>query len=175
VKTQEQQLDIPRKPMIRGAKRDRGRDPVKDSVPYMLQVAARLQTAKFMASMPGNDVHPAESYVLHELWKTAPLSQTELCERLDIGNATVGQTVRRLERNGFVKRGRIDDDRRRVMVRLTDKGDAARETFAYATAALIAEMDAVLGAKEAQRLLISLKKLAAHFRSGMSDSDQGET
>lgn len=158
--------------MKRAAKRDRGRDPVKDSVPYVLQVAARLQTAKFMASMPGNEVHPAESYVLHELWKSAPLSQTELCDLLDVGNATVGQTVRRLERNGFVKRGRIDDDRRRVMVRLTDKGDAARETFAYATAALIAEMDSVLGEKEAHRLLISLKKLAAHFRSTLNGSDQ---
>jgi MarR family transcriptional regulator, organic hydroperoxide resistance regulator len=159
--------------MKRVATRSRVRDPVKDSVPYMLQVAARLQTTKFMASMPVNDVHPAESYVLHELWKTAPLSQTELCERLDIGNATVGQTVRRLEHNGFVKRGRIDGDRRRVMVRLTDKGDAAREIFAAATASLIAEIDSVLGSREAQKLLVSLRKLTVHFRSVLTDTALG--
>lgn len=162
---------IDKKTMRRAAKRDRERDPVKDSVPYMLQVAARLQTTKFMASITDNDVHPAESYVLHELWKTAPLSQTELCDRLDIGNATVGQTVRRLERNGFVKRSRLADDRRRVMVRLTAKGDAARAVFGRATAALIAEIDSVLGTAEAHRLLASLRKLAMHFRAALTNDN----
>src|SRR4051812_48086978 len=53
----------------------RGADRVTHSIPYMVQVVARLQTTCFMADLTGTGVHPAESYVIHELWKEAPLSQ----------------------------------------------------------------------------------------------------
>jgi DNA-binding MarR family transcriptional regulator len=139
-------------------------DPVRDSVPYMLQIAARRQTASFMASLVGTGVHPAESYVVHELWKESPQSQTQLSARLDINNATVGKTLQRLERNGFVTRSRTLGDRRHVMVRLTEKGHAAHALFDAATKALIEEIDLVLGRAEAQRLLAALTKLATHFQ-----------
>lgn len=146
------------------------RDPIKESVPYMLQVAARLQTVSFMSSLVGTQVHPAESYIVHELWKSSPLSQTEISARLDIGNATVGQTLKRLEKNGFVQRNRFAGDARRVMVRLTDKGVAAHDEFAVATAALISGINDALGPQETRRLLSSLTKLADHFRA-RHDSD----
>ncbi len=138
-------------------------DPIKDSVPYMLQVAARLQTTCFMSTLVGTNVHPAESYVVHELWKMSPLSQTELSARLAIGHATIGKTLKRLEKNGFVQRSRLPDDARRVMVRLTDKGVEAHDRFEAAATALIAEIDEVLGAAEARRLLNGLNRLADHF------------
>lgn len=145
-------------------------DPLKTSVPYMLQVAARLQTATFMSSLLGTNVHPAESYVVHELWMASPLSQTDISDRLEIGNATVGKTLQRLERNGFVQRTRLATDARRVMVRLTDKGVRAHEQFQEATDALIADIESVLGVAEARRLASSLIKLADHFRDSQAAS-----
>lgn len=129
----------------------------------MIQVAARLQTASFMANLAGTDVHPAESYVLHELWKQSPLSHSDISQRLGIGNAAIGKTLLRLERNGFVKRGRMGSDGRRVMVRLTDKGYRAHDQFEEAALALIDEINEVVGTREAKRFTTQLHKLASHF------------
>lgn len=141
-----------------------GSDRVKHSIPYMVQVVARLQTYCFMADLTGTGVHPAEAYVVHELWKSAPLSQSEISQRLEIGNATVGKTIQRLERNGFVERTRVPNDRRRIMVKLTAKGQAAHERFAEATNLLVADIDRVLTPAGAAQFLGSLETLAEHFR-----------
>ncbi len=142
----------------------RGPDLVTHSIPYMVQVVARLQTTCFMADLVGTGVHPAESYVIHELWKEAPLSQSQLSERLEIGNATVGKTIQRLERNGFVERARVTDDRRRIMVKLTAKGEAAHARLGEATDSLIADIEQVLGKDASVEFLRSLDALAGHFR-----------
>jgi DNA-binding MarR family transcriptional regulator len=139
-------------------------DAIKSSAPYLLQVAARLQTVNFMERIADSGVHPAESYVLHELWQEAPLSQSELSRRLDIGNATVGQTLKRLERDGFVARDRNGDDKRVVMVRLTERGRRVRQRFYHAAETQIAEVEALLGPADAKRFRFLLSRLIAHFR-----------
>lgn len=130
----------------------------------MLQVVARLQTTSFMQTLTGTGVHPAESYVLHELWKECPLSQSELSLRLRIGNATIGKTLKRLEKGGFITRSRAGDDQRRVMVRVTDKGYAAHERFAEATMSLIETIEGVLGPSNSELLLDMLNALSAQFQ-----------
>jgi DNA-binding MarR family transcriptional regulator len=139
-------------------------DPIKTSATYLLQVAARLQTVNFMERIADSGVHPAESYVLHELWQEAPLSQSELSRRLDIGNATVGQTLKRLERDGLVARDRNGGDKRLVMVRLTERGRRARQRFYKAAETQIAELEVLLGPADAKRFRVSLGRLIAHFR-----------
>lgn len=129
----------------------------------MLQVAARVQTASFMSTLVGTNVHPAESYVVHELWKSSPLSQSDISERLGIGNAAIGKTLQRLEKGGFVERSRHATDGRRVMVRLTDKGVLAHERFDSAANALIDEIDTVLGSADAALLRTALAKIIDHF------------
>lgn len=145
-------------------------DPVMRSIPYMVQVVARLQTICFMADLAGTGVHPAESYVIHELWKEAPLSQSQVSARLEIGNATVGKTIQRLERNGFVERARVTDDRRRIMVKLTAKGEAAHARLDKATDLLIADIEQVLGKDASREFLKSLNTLANHFRGCLPDA-----
>lgn len=145
-------------------------DPVVQSIPYLLQVVARLQTTCFMVDLAGTGIHPAESYVIHELWKESPLSQTQISDRLEIGNATVGKTIHRLERNGFVERARVAGDRRRILVKLTAKGEAAYARLDHATQMLIADIHNVLGPEDARRFRGSLHALADHFRECVPDA-----
>ncbi|WP_284259165.1 MarR family winged helix-turn-helix transcriptional regulator [Acidocella aquatica] len=146
-------------------------DPVKNGAAYMLQVVARLQTTSFIGRVAGSGVHPAGAYVLHELWRAAPLSQTELSKRLDIGNATVGQTVKRLESRGLVKRKQSTEDRRVVMVELTAKGRSLEIFFDRETQGLTAEINGVLGLKGTETLTKLLTRLADHFRASLSTDD----
>lgn len=142
-------------------------DPIKGSIPYLLTVAARLQTSNFMGSLAGTAVHPAESYILHELWKASPLSRTELAKRLGIGNASVGQTVARLEKGGFVQRIHMPGDNRRVMVRLTDKGLTAHMQFHAKAVLLIEDIEAVIGKNGVKTMTKHLQMLVDHFAENL--------
>jgi DNA-binding MarR family transcriptional regulator len=117
----------------------------KENVAYQAQLFARLTQNDYMARITGTGIAPAQAYVLGELWFNEPLSQVDLARRLDIGKATVGQTLARLERAGVIKRQRTDADRRVVMVHLTEKGRKLREPLRIATLAQSDMLDERLG------------------------------
>lgn len=104
----------------------------KETLSYQSQLLARLTQNDYMARIADTGIAPAQAYVLGELWLHEPQSQVELARRLDIGKATIGQTLARLERAGLVRRQRVDIDRRRIMVHLTAKGRRLREPLGRA-------------------------------------------
>lgn len=124
----------------------------KESLAYQAQLFARLTQNDYMARISGAGIAPAQAYVLGELWFNEPLSQVDLARRLEIGKATVGQTLARLERAGVVERRRTEADRRVVMVHLTKKGRELREPLAIATVEQIALLEARLGKQRAADL-----------------------
>lgn len=124
----------------------------KDSLAYQAQLFARLAQNDYMARISGTGIAPAQAYVLGELWFHEPLSQVDLARRLDIGKATVGQTLARLERAGVVERRRIKSDRRVVMVHLTEKGRALREPLRLATVEQAAMLHDRLGSERVAHL-----------------------
>ncbi|MEW6018004.1 MAG: MarR family transcriptional regulator [Pseudomonadota bacterium] len=65
--------------------------------------------------------------VMLALWETAPRSVGGLGEALDLDSGTLTPLLKRLERQGLVTRTRDPADERRVMVALSDAGDALRE------------------------------------------------
>jgi DNA-binding MarR family transcriptional regulator len=72
--------------------------------------------------------------------------------------------LKRLERDGFVARDRNGDDKRVVMVRLTERGRRARLRFYHAAESQIAEVEGLLGPADAKRFRALLTRLIAHFR-----------
>lgn len=145
----------------------------KDSLAYQAQLFARLAQNDYMARISGTGIAPAQAYVLGELWFNEPLSQVDLARRLDIGKATVGQTLARLERAGVVERRRIKSDRRVVMVHLTDKGRALREPLRLATVEQADMLDDRLGKDQVAHLTELLRHanemLVGAFPQGVED------
>jgi MarR family transcriptional regulator, organic hydroperoxide resistance regulator len=133
------------------------------STSYILYMAARLMTAHHQKNVRSSGVHTAESFVLLELWQDRELSQGELSRRLRVKHATIGQTVRRLERNGMVERWKLPEDRRVVMTRLTEKGDAMQATVLEAAVELGRDVEAILGPKDSQAVARILGKVIAHY------------
>ncbi|WP_298396986.1 MarR family transcriptional regulator [Sphingobium sp.] len=137
----------------------------KESLAYQAQLLARITQNDYMARITGTGIAPAQAYVLGELWFDEPLSQVELARRLDIGKATVGQTLTRLEKSGFIERRRIASDRRLIMVHLTDKGRTLREPLRLAA---IEQNDALqdrIGAQRMEQLNETLKAVNALLAS----------
>lgn len=129
----------------------------KESLAYQAQLFARLTQNDYMARISGSGIAPAQAYVLGELWFNEPLSQVDLARRLEIGKATIGQTLARLERAGVVERRRTDTDRRVVMVHLTPKGRALRNPLRIATVEQIASIETRLGKERAAELTALLQ------------------
>ena len=139
--------------------------PSRRTVPYLIQQLARLMAADYHARVAATGVAPAQAYVLRELWRNEPLSQVEISERLDIGKATVGQSLKRLERAGFIERRRNPEDGRVIMVHLTAKGRAARSPLAAAATQQVQDIGQVLGAESARSLETLLEVLVTGHRN----------
>lgn len=61
------------------------------------------------------------------LWEHGELTIGELCKLLDLDTGTVSPLVKRLEKNGLLKKQRSPTDERSVSIRLTEKGRALQE------------------------------------------------
>ena len=60
--------------------------------------------------------------VLLVLWEEEGLSVKEIGQRLHLDSGTLTPVLKRLEKAGFVRRRRDDQDERQVRIELTDKG-----------------------------------------------------
>ena len=87
---------------------------------------------------------PGQFAQLLALYEQDGLTQRELVERVRIEQATMANTLQRMERDGLVRRASDPEDRRRVRVRLTQRARrlrgalvaAARQVNAAATRGL---------------------------------------
>jgi DNA-binding MarR family transcriptional regulator len=146
----------------------------KDRLPYQMQFIARLLQIDYMSRITGTGIAPAQAFVLGELWMTEPLSQVELARRLDIGKATVGQTLNRLERAGLIERRRLATDRRVIMIHLTEQGWALRDPLKNAARAQLDMLDERLGADEVRRMTDLLTRAAGQLRRSIALSGPGD-
>jgi DNA-binding MarR family transcriptional regulator len=80
-------------------------------------------------------VTAAQWAFLRILWNEDGLNQKDLAERVGVHQTTTVPAIAILERNGYVKRVRSTEDRRNVMIFVTDAGrHLAHELIPYATA-----------------------------------------
>jgi DNA-binding MarR family transcriptional regulator len=80
--------------------------------------------------LPGLPISLSEGFALAELAHTAPLTQRELAERLDLEKSTISRLVAGLERRGLVTRRRNPENRRYYQLTLTQHGRAAASRLA---------------------------------------------
>jgi len=125
----------------------------------------RMESATYLASLlakslsralqeRGNKLGfaPGQFPVLLELWSEEGLTQKQLLDRLDIEQATMANTLARMERDGLVVRKKHPTDRRAQQVFLTSK---ARDMETEAKeAALAADQSLFTGFRRFERELM---------------------
>ena len=65
--------------------------------------------------------------VMMVLWESSRITEKELGERLHLDSGTLAPLLKRLEKQGLVKRERPDQNERLLQITLTDTGTAMRE------------------------------------------------
>lgn len=70
---------------------------------------------------------PGQFPVLLELWEKEGLTQRQLLDRVDVEQATMANTLARMERDGLIERRVHPRDKRAQQIFLTEKARAMRE------------------------------------------------
>lgn len=132
---------------------------------FALYAASRATTAAYRQVLETVGLTYPQYLVMLALWETDGLTVGELGRRLQLDSGTLSPLLRRLASNGLITRSRPDQDARRVVVRLTDQGQAMRAKAERIQRSLLDRLDLpvedlVLLRDLAHRLVASLN--AAH-------------
>ncbi len=97
--------------------------------------------------------------VLEALYHLGPLYQREIGQKLLRSSGNITMVIDNLEKRGYVRRERKKEDRRFMMVRLTDEGFELISNVFPPHAAVIAREMSVLSTREQETLAQLCKKL----------------
>lgn len=111
------------------------------SAGYLINHVARIFARGLTARIKPLGLTTGTFPTLLELWETDGLTQKQLVERLDIEQATIANTLARMERDGLILRAKDASDGRMQRVWLTEKARGLRRP---AIAAALAENAAEL-------------------------------
>lgn len=114
--------------------------PPRESFGYNLRMANRLIQRDLSARLVRLGIGMGQWYALRTLWQGDGLTQIELAQRSGIAGPAMVVAVRSLLESGLVTRERPEGDRRKYVIRLTERGwalerealEAAREANALA-------------------------------------------
>ncbi|MEA5454726.1 MarR family transcriptional regulator [Sinomonas sp. JGH33] len=118
-----------------------------DQLCFPLYAAARAVTRAYSQLLSDSGLTYPQYLVLLALWSSeTPLSVGELGERLHLDSGTLTPLLKRLESAGRVSRRRDAADERRVLVALTESGEALRGE----AASIPTEVAALVGIDDGQ-------------------------
>ncbi|MGC1503813.1 MAG: MarR family transcriptional regulator [Sulfitobacter sp.] len=122
---------------------------------HMARLFARGLTARIRPLGLTTGTFPA----LLELWEADGLTQKQLVERLDIEQATMANTLARMERDGLIRREKDENDGRVQRVWLTDRARELRDPATEAAMAENTEALASLSDEERRQFIKVMQKI----------------
>jgi len=143
----------------------------RNSAGYLTNHLARLFAAELQNAIRHLGIAPAQFATLLELWSHDGLTQKALVGRLDIEQATMANTLTRMERDGLIRRKPNPADARSQQVWLTNK---AKKLEGPATAAAGSINDVALaGLSEAEKtqFFVLMRRIIATLQQ---EPDSGE-
>ncbi|WP_299479531.1 MarR family transcriptional regulator [uncultured Roseibium sp.] len=129
------------------------------SAGYLIHHVARLFFEGLRKRIEPLGIVPGQFPALLALWQQDGQTQKELVEKLDIEQATMANTLNRMERDGLVVRKDHPTDGRAKIVYLTEKARSIREE-AYTAAASVNDMALVdLSSEEREQFIGFMQRI----------------
>lgn len=130
-----------------------------DSAGYLINHMARIFAQGLTARIRPLGLTIGTFPALLELWQGDGLSQKQLVVRLGIEQATMANTLNRMERDGLITRRKDPEDRRSQQVWLTDQARALRDPAIAAAEGVNRDLLSALTPDEAGQLLALMRKV----------------
>jgi DNA-binding MarR family transcriptional regulator len=75
------------------------------------------------------EINPAQGRIMFVLWEKDGIAINELAKRTSLAKSTLTSMLDRLEEDGHVVRVPSDEDRRKILIKRTEKDRAWQETY----------------------------------------------
>lgn len=137
------------------------------SAGYLVNHLARLFGIALTERLKPLNLAPAQFMVLLVLWREAGLSQRQLVERLSVEQATMANTLGRMERDGLIERRPHPQDGRVQLIFPTARAVALEAAATDAAARVNADALAGLDASEIAAFLASLRRVMANLQAAL--------
>lgn len=135
------------------------------SAGYLANHMARLFAHRLAEAIRPLGLAPAQFMTLLELWREQGLTQRQLVERLDIEQATLANTLARMERDGLIVRKSRAGDARARTIHLTARARALEGPATDAARAVNARALAGLDAARAEAFLADMNTVIAALKN----------
>ncbi|MFB2580855.1 MarR family winged helix-turn-helix transcriptional regulator [Herbiconiux sp. P15] len=144
--------------------------PISSLIP-MVAKAHRKLAGSLLQSV---DLAAGQEFVLMLLWQRSPQSQSDLTRQLMVEPPTMAKALTRLENLGLVSRERSTEDRRVLLVSLTDAGKALEAPVMAVWHDLETRTTAEFTAAEQDQLRGLLIRLGDSLASGHLDTPSAQ-
>ena len=132
-----------------------------ESAGYLMNHIARQFAILLGEGLKPLGIAPAQFPILLELWQKDGLSQQELVERADLKQATIANTLARMERDGLITREPNPDDARSRLIMLTGQARTLQQQSTEIAKAINQTALLVLSADEQKLFLEMAAKIVA--------------
>lgn len=107
---------------------------------FPIYATSRLITREYKPYLDALRITYPQYLVLMVLWEEDGQAVNDIAKKLILNTNTITPLLKRMEQEGLVLRRRSDTDERKVMVRLSDKGQALENEAAQIPQALISRL-----------------------------------
>ena len=136
----------------------------EDSAGYLVNHMARLFARDLQQRISPLGIVVGQFPILLELWQKDGVSQKELLGKIDVEQATLANTLNRMERDGLVKRTKNPTDARAQLIWLTEKASGIRAEAYEAAQTVNAQALAGLNAEEQRQFLDLMHRVISGMR-----------
>ncbi len=130
-----------------------------ESAGYLINHTARLFALGLREQIAPLGLAPAQFMTLLELWREDGLAQKDLVERLDVEQATMANTIARMERDGLVERRPNPEDGRTRSVFMTARARSLKDAATKAAQEVNQEYLSVLTPDERKQMIEMLQRI----------------
>lgn len=130
----------------------------------------RLYAKGLSKRLEPHGVRPGYLDVFFRLWDRDGITQKELHRTLDVEQATLSNTLKRMERDGLLVRKRNPKDRRQTLIELTDTGANLRRLVVTAIEDLQAVVNTRLSINDLRYFRRILAQMTDQLVSDVDDA-----
>ena len=112
-----------------------------------------------------NEISPAQGRILFVLWEKDNISIQELAEKTSLSKSTLTIMLDRLEESGHTFRVPSREDRRKILIRLTDKDRALQDRYWKVSGEMIDICYAGFSSQEVDEFENKLRRILSNLKA----------
>jgi DNA-binding MarR family transcriptional regulator len=139
--------------------------PRQSSLGYQINHLARLMAQALRVRIAPLGVVPGQFAQLLALYEEDGQSQRELCERVRVEQPTMANTLRRMERDGLVRRLPDPGDGRRAVVMLTERARGLQEALVDAARSVNSDAARDINDEEIAAFMATMARIISNLEA----------